>query len=315
MSVRNHDIDQQEVTATPNVTQQQLIGAEADAPQDITFAANRDIALPSSISDGLISREFVMQWDGSLNELSRRPAKATWAVSAAKAPIFQSRTRYAPGCEKADTRMGDLSKVCLVGMKITKIDSTFPCSVALCVAGAKGNVYSNSGEQFAALISPNEKQHNLEKVIVTTNPYVNSAYMQLYPNMTSKNLRSQGMMKVPGENYCFVDQTHPIVEMMAENAEQLQIDMNDAELIDGRWLKVSQAIADRCLDNLESQLTDYLPVTDLNNFAATIHRMHGASWDAQDEVCDNITQESMRDRMMNTKRRLTVCVQMTYSFL
>jgi len=205
--------------------------------------------------------------------------------------------------------------VCLVGMKIKKVISTFPCSVALCIAGAKGNVYSNSGEQFCALISPNEKQFDMNKVVVTTNPYVNSAYMQLYPNMTSANLRTQGIMKVPGENYCFVDQKHPILEMMSENSETLQINMEDAELIDGRWFKVSQAIADRCLDNLESQLTDYLPVTDLSNFAATVHRVHGEAWDSQQEVCDNIMQTSMQRRMMDTKRRLTVCVQMSYSFL
>ena len=144
---------------------------------------------------------------------------------------------------------------------------------------------------------------------------MNSAYMQLYPGHTSKNLREKGIMKVPGENYCFVDQHHPIVEMMAENSETLQISMDDAELIDGRWIKVSQAIADRCIDNLENQLTDYLPVTDLTQFAATLHRMHGASWNDPTEVCDNITQEAIRARMMGQRRRCTICCEMTYSFL
>lgn len=103
--------------------------------------------------------------------------------------------------------------------------------------------------------------------------------------------------------------------MMRENADTLQMDMAQASLIDGRWLKVSKAVCDRCLDNLESQLTDYLPVTDLTKFAATIHRMHGRNWNAKQEVCDNIPTAPMRKRMMSTKRRLTVCMKMQYSFM
>lgn len=188
------------------------IDGAGETATNIVQAAGQSVPLPPSVANQLISREFVMQWSGSLAELDAAPEKATWSVDDDMQAIFQSRTRYAPGCEKATERAGDLSRVCLVGMTIKKIDSTFPCNVALCIAGAKGNVYSNSGEQFAALISPNERNHAMDKTVVTTSPFVNSAYMQMYPNMTSANLRKEGIMQVPGENYCFVDQAHPIME-------------------------------------------------------------------------------------------------------
>jgi len=312
--------DTENATAADNTENEQLTEASTEITgisADLIHAgASGDVSLPAQVADNLISREFVMEWSNSLAGMHTSPETATWSVDDSMQAIFQSRTRYSSNAaERVDVRQGDLSKVCLVGMKITKVDSSFPCNLALCIAGARGNCYSNSGEQFAAHIAPNEKNHLMNKVVVTTSPFVNSAYMQMYPGMTSKNLRTEGIMKVPGENYCFVDQHHPIVEMINENSEVLQIDMADAQLIDGRWLKVSQSVADRCLDNLETQLTDYLPVTDLTQFAATIHRMHGAEWISTDEVADNLTQASMIERMMTTNRRLTVCVQMTYSFM
>lgn len=182
------------------------------AGDNIAMGAGNTVELSQQMKNQLIDREYVMQWEGSLDELHRNPAKCTWSVSKGVQPIFQSRTRHGMGDDKLAERAGDLSKVCLVGMQITKIDSTFPCDVALCIAGAKGNVYSSSGEQFAAMISPNERQHNMQKVVVKPSPYMNSAYMQLYPGMTSSNLRTDKIMSVPGENYCFVDQSHPIVE-------------------------------------------------------------------------------------------------------
>ena len=160
--------------------------------------------------------------------------------------IFQSRSRYAPNCRRATERQGDLGNVILMGMRIKRVESTFPCQLGLTVAGASGNYYTCNGERYSYAISAGESSPTLNTVIATTNPFVNSQYLQTYPGMTAAKLRSEGIMEVPGEkpvgaqifwlcafsfvpfrkanhplrcifflySYQFVDKQHPIVEMM-----------------------------------------------------------------------------------------------------
>ena len=170
--------------------------------------------VPQHMATGTISRHFILSWDNTLAGLSSFPEQAEWKPSPANLSIFQSRTRYAPGCRKSAVRQGNLSSCIMVGMKIKKVESTFPCQLGLKVTGAKGNFYTSNGERYAYLIGNQEQSHKLDEIVVTTNPYVNSEYLRLYPGMTSDKLRSEGIMSVPGENYVFVDKRHPIVEMM-----------------------------------------------------------------------------------------------------
>ena len=54
--------------------------------------------------------------------------------------------------------------------------------------------------RYAYIVGSNEASHNMDKIVATTNPYVNSEYLRLYPGMTAENLKSNGIMEVPGEN-------------------------------------------------------------------------------------------------------------------
>jgi hypothetical protein len=285
--------------------------------EDLAYAAQPDpsFQVPKHLASGLITRHIVLQWDNSMQGLAQQPANATWRPLDNAYHIFQSKTRYAPNCRRAAERQGDLSNVILMGMRIKRVESTFPCQLGLTVAGASGNYYTCNGERFSYAVSANESSPTLNTVIATTNPFVNSQYLQEYPGMTADRLRSEGIMKVPGESYEFVDKNHPIVEMMAQNAETLQINLADAQLVDNRWYKVSSAVTERCISELETELVSNLPIVNLKDFNATIHRFYGRAWDDTDEVCDNVTQASTRSKLMGNDRRLTVVLQMQYCFM
>lgn len=272
-------------------------------------------SVPAHLSNNIISRQVILHWDNSLAGLAAVPENATWRPLDDHMDIFQSKTRYAPNCRKASTRKGDLSQVIIVGMKLKKIDSTFPCQLGLTIHGSRGNYYTCNGERYSYLIGANEANTNLDEIVVTTNPYVNSEYLRLYPGMTSEKLRKEGIMNVPGENYVFVDKGHPIVEMMAENQDILQIDLKGADLIDNRWYKVSKTITERCLSELENELVTNLPLLDLTKFSASIHRLYGRPWDDESEVCENITQRELRSRVMTSTRRATAVLQINYAFV
>ena len=100
---------------------------------------------------------------------------------------------------------------------------------------------------------------------------------------------------------------------MTENQEVLQIDLKNAELIDGKWFKVSRAVTERCLSELESELITNLPLLDLSDFHATIVRPYGKDWDDTSGWGENVD-AATQERVMNSSRSATVVMQLTYAF-
>ena len=80
--------------------------------------------------------DFSVNFNGSLSELADTPSRAAWTPS--ELSIFQSRTRYAPNATKSAERQGNLEQAILMGMKVKKVDSTFPCQLGIKIAGCKG---------------------------------------------------------------------------------------------------------------------------------------------------------------------------------
>lgn len=262
-----------------------------------------------------ITRKVVLQWDNNLAALAARPNQATWRPLDGHYDIFQSKSRYAPNCARSEFKRGNLEQAILIGMKVKKVDSNFPCQLGLEIHGVKGNYNTCNGERYAYVISANERNLKMDEIVATTNPYVNSEYLARYPGMTASALRDNGMMPVPNENYVFIDKSHPVVELMQENAEALHIDLAQAQLIDGRWYKVAKPVTDRCLSELENELMNNLPIYDLSKFHAKIKRLYGQDWDAEAEICDNLSVPSMKSKVMGAERRCTVVLEISYLFM
>jgi len=303
--------------STPALNETEEIGAEAES----YLASNNTLAdsqftVPNHLQNNVIVRHYVMQWDNSLKGLADNPHEATWTpVGGKHMELFGSKTRYAPNASKSAVRRGNLEQAILIGMKICKVSSNFPCELGLSVTGSKGNYYTADAQRYSYVIGSNERSNNLNQIVATTNPYVNSEYIRLYPGMTKDNLRTNGILHVPGENFVFVDKQHPIVEMMIENQDTLQIDIPNAQLIDDRWYKVSKTVTDRCIAELENELVDHLPLLDLSSFNANITRLHGLEWDDDLEICDGIDREDYRQKVLDAPRRASVVMELTYSFM
>lgn len=288
------------------------VGAEDEVAANGSLTSD-SFSVPKHLQNQVITRHFTANFAGSLSDLADSPSLATWRPT--DASIFKSRTRYAPNAAKSTVRKGNLKQAILVGMRLQRAESTFPCSLGLTIKGAKGNFYTGDGKQYSYITGANEKSHALNKVVATTNPYINSDYLRLFPGMTKDNLRTNGILEVPGENYVLVDQQHPIVEMMNENQDVLNVDIGRAKLIDEKWYKVSKNVSDRCLKELGEELDGNLPIIDLSDFHVSIDRLHGAQWDSEAEVCDNITSSDIRAKCMDSTRRANYVIEMSYSFM
>jgi len=262
----------------------------------------------------VIVRHYVMEWENSMSGLANFPENSEWRPLEGHYDIFQSSTRYQQGnVKRSKFRQGDLTQSILIGMKVKKVSSNFPCNLGLQVTGCRGNYYTCNGERYAYMIGSNEQSNKLDEIIVTSSPYVNSEYLRLYPGMTSQNLRNNGIMECPGEDYVFVDHHHPIVEMMSENQDVLQIDLRNAELIDGRWYKVSKGVTERCLSELETELVENLPLLDLSSFNAKITRPYNKRWDDPSGWGEGVDSDT-RNRVIESVRSCQVVIELTYAF-
>ena len=103
-----------------------------------------------------------------------------------------------------------------------EVQSDYPCPLGLTVSGVKGNRFTANGERYAEIILPGTS-NNTKRCLANPSPYINSAYLSMFPGMTRDKLRSHGVLDVPDEPYKFVDRRHPVVAMMKENNESLQV--------------------------------------------------------------------------------------------
>ena len=69
------------------------------------------------------------------------------------------------------------------------------------------------------------------------------------------------------------------------------------------------------LQELGEELSNHLPIVDLSNFQVGISRLHGANWDSEAEVCDNVSSVDMRSKIMDGQRRASFVIEMSYSFV
>ena len=92
-----------------------------------------------------------------------------------------------------------------------------------------------------------------------------------------------------------------------------RIDLKNADLIDGRWYKVSKAVTERCLSELENELVENLPLLDLSKFNAKITRPYGKRWDDHSGWGEDVD-AATRERVVNSTRQCQAVVQLTYAF-
>lgn len=75
----------------------------------------------------------------------------------------------------------------------------------------------------------------------------------------------QGIVPFPGEPYYYVDRNHVVLNVIAKNWEQLGINLPSERLREDKWVKVASSVVDKVVDELQNNVIDQLPFTNLAN--------------------------------------------------
>jgi hypothetical protein len=219
-----------------------------------------------------------------------------------------------PGANDEDAP--DLTNVLLHKLTLLSVESSFPVTIGLNITGVDGKHFTKTGEQFAHVVLSQQKWSGEEHLTKTDDELVNSDYLQKYPGMTIDNLRTKNIVRVPDEQFVFVDSNHPVVEMLEANSEVLQINITDAELIDGRWYKVNNDVFEDCASLLDRELLQNLPLVNLDDFKICASRTGNTPWDCTTQACANAGKSNTSvDMILTRDNTLSIQFAVEYGFM
>lgn len=283
-----------------------VLGSETPIPESSLTAGDR----------GVVRRSLTIEIGGSLTQLASSGVHASWSLEKNSNAVFQPAA--------SDKGFSDIAGGCDIGnsvmhrVEVTSIRSTFPCTVGVDITGITGTHATREGKKYALVVQDNTNWQG-SKTLLEPDEMTNSEYLKKYPGMTPDKIAKEGIVDVPGESYKFVDCNHPVVEMLSVNQALLQVNMDEAELIDGRWYKVAGEVVNDCTKLLDQQLLRHLPLVDLNNFAVSMERLGGASWDRMDNIANdfsaNKNMDPVLERVMSKHNKLTITLDLEYTFM
>ena len=87
--------------------------------------------------------------------------------------------------------------------------------------------------------------------------------MQRYGHLsTGSNLR-ENIVTFPGEDYYYVPKDHVVLDIIERNWDALGQDVTSERVREGNWIKVSNKLVDKVLDELNSKVLQHMPLTNL----------------------------------------------------
>ena len=99
---------------------------------------------------------------------------------------------------------------------------------------------------------------------------VDDQLVQRYGHLSSGDSLRKGVVAFPGENYYFVAKDHVVLDIIEKNWEALGQSVPHERVREGNWIKVSNTLVDKVLDELDSSVLKHMPLTDLGNLKFTV---------------------------------------------
>lgn len=118
-------------------------------------------------------------------------------------------------------------------------------------------------------IMPNE--YNRSRVVhYQPSSGINNDLVKRYGHLSSGDNLRKGVVAFPGEDYYFVAKDHVVLDIIEKNWDTLGQSVPHERVREGNWIKVSNTLVDKVLDELDSSVLKNMPLTDLSNLSFTI---------------------------------------------
>lgn len=172
-----------------------------------------------------------------------------------------------------------LSGAILKRVKVLQVDNKLPVAIGFNCNIIPSNEVTKTGHRYA-LTAP-AKSSTDQHVVLWENDGLSSdqeLWRTKYPLYNTHNLDTEGVLTVTGQTYAFVDQDHPVIDLLRTNADVLNQNIEANGLIDGKWYKVSKQVLQTCCKELRQNVLQNINTQNLAAFKGQIMRLNGKDW-------------------------------------
>ena len=172
-----------------------------------------------------------------------------------------------------------LGRAVIQEVRVKDVKNEFPCGLGLTCSCIPSREMTASGVRFA-LTAPSKSYNPNEQVLFQAEETSeeSSRWRQMYPKYSASNLETYNVLNVTGQPYVFVDQNHPVIQLLKDNADVLNADISQQPLIDGRWLKMTRQVLSSCCNTLRHKVLANCNTQDLNGLQFQIARVNAKDW-------------------------------------
>jgi hypothetical protein len=246
----------------------------------------------------LVTRRFNVNIRGSLAQFAGNGQEAaTWAPINGKVGDVFGISDIFESTPDVGTTAAVLANSVLHRVTVLETKNDFPLNLGVTMACVPSEETTKTGHKYALTTIASTHQPN-PTVVFEAEASSNEGitWRSKFPTYNTNNLESEGVLQVSGQPYLFVSQSHPVVELLRDNAEHLNADISEQPLIDGEWYKITKQVMSTCCGTLRTKVLNKVSTRDLNNFSVQIHRIGNKDWNnitSNDELVSAIPNEVM----------------------
>jgi len=214
-----------------------------------------------------------------------------------------------------------LQNTLLHEVQVLSVQNDFPINLGVTISCVPGDECVKTGTRYALTCLAQSTTTTPEIIYSSeSSQHEGIEWRQKYPSYNSNNLDSTGVLQVVGQPYVFVNQHHPVIDLLRNNADKLNARIDDQPLIDGEWYKVTKQVMGQCCNTLRSKVLNKVSTRDMNDFVLQLHRIGSNDWISKDVMNELQSKLSIQDELhpnespFNKKKILEKMTSKQYNF-
>ena len=204
---------------------------------------------------------------------------ASWAPLDGKHPDVFGIAEHIDLSTDQNSAINALRNASIIKATMLEHKNTFPASLGISCSCLPADEVTADGERFLMTALPaSNNTHPIVLYEADATCTEGLEWQKHYPDFNANNLESHNVMEVVKQPIVFVDQKHPVIALLRNNADLLGTKIDEQPLVQGRWHTVSKQAMSYCCNILRQRVLARMPNKDLNGFMLQLHRINGECW-------------------------------------
>lgn len=176
--------------------------------------------------------------------------------------------------------MQSLKNVTITRATILQSHNTFPVPLGVTINCLPRTEVVDTGDRYTFTTIPNASV-NIPHVVYQAGEAQTeaNAWRKAFPSFTPTNLETQGILHLANCPFVFVNESHPVINLLRMNTAVLGVDIDTCPKMDGEWYKLAKPLLTSCCETIRTQILSRMePPRDLTQMCVQLHRLGGVDW-------------------------------------